>query len=125
MPFETPGTVLLLTSFLLGISIDIFTHTLGIHAAACTFMAFLRPQVLKAFSPRDGYETGMLPRISFFGLTWFLKYSLILILAHHFVLFYLEMFTISDFFYTFLRVILSTLFTALLIVISQYFIFRR
>ncbi len=125
MPFETPGLVLLLSSFLLGLSVDIFTHTLGIHAAACTLMAFIRPQVLKAFSPRDGYESGTLPRISYFGLTWFVKYSIILILAHHFVLFYLEMFRLSDFFYTFLRVILSTLFTGLLIAISQYFFFRR
>jgi len=125
LPFETPGWLLLTTSFLLGISVDVFTHTLGMHAAACTFMAFIRPTILKTFSPRDGYESGTMPRLSIFGLEWFAKYALILIFTHHMVLFYTEMFRFSDFFYTFLRVILSTIFTGLLVVISQYFVFRR
>ena len=125
LPFETPGWFLLLSSFFLGFFVDVFYHTLGMHSSACTFIAFLRPAVLKAFAPRDGYEPGTLPRIHFFGLTWFLKYSLILILAHHFVLFYIEMFRFSDFFITFFKVILSTMFTGFLVVISLYFIFRR
>jgi hypothetical protein len=114
-----------LSSFLLGLFMDFFSQSLGMHAAACTFMAFLRPSILKAFSPRDGYEPGTLPRIQFYGFTWFLKYAMVLILAHHFVLFYLEIFRFSDFFYTFFRVFLSSLFTGLLIILSQYFFFRR
>lgn len=125
MPFETPGWILLFTSFFLGLFIDIFSQTLGMHAAACTFMAFLRPQLLKAFAPREGYEPGTLPRIYYLGFTWFLKYSLILIAAHHFVLFYIEMFRWTDFFFTFFRVICSTIFSTLLIIISQYFFFRK
>lgn len=125
MPFETPGWLLLLSSFFLGLFVDAFTQTLGMHAAACTLMAFIRPAVLKAFAPRDGYEPATLPRIYYYGFIWFLKYSVILILAHHFVLFYVEMFRFSDFFYTLFRVILSVLFSSTLIIVSQYFIFRR
>jgi rod shape-determining protein MreD len=125
LPFETPGWLLLTTSFLLGISVDIFSHTLGMHAAACTFMAFIRPTILKSFAPRDGYEAGTMPRLSIFGLEWFAKYALILIFLHHLVLFYTEMFRFSDFFYTLLRAILSTIFTGFLVIISQYFVFRR
>ncbi len=125
LPFETSGWVLLFSSFFLGLSIDLFSQTLGMHASACTLMAFLRPTVLKAFSPKDGYELGTSPRILFYGLNWFVKYAMVLILVHHFVLFYIEMFRFSDFFYTLFRVILSSLFTGLLIVLSQFFIFRR
>jgi hypothetical protein len=125
LPFETPGWTLLLSSFLLGLFMDFFSQTLGIHASACTLMAFMRPSVLKAFSPRDGYEPGTLPRIQHYGFTWFLKYALVLILIHHFVLFYLEMFRFTDFFYTFFRVILSAIFTGSLIILSQYLFFRR
>jgi rod shape-determining protein MreD len=125
LPFETPGWILIISSFLLGLMIDTFTHTMGMHAAACTFMAFIRPTVLKSFAPRDGYESSTAPRILYFGLSWFLKYALILIFAHHLVLFYTEMFRFSDFFYTLFRVVLSTLFTAMLIVISQYFVLRK
>jgi len=41
LPFFTPGWVLLLTGFLLGISIDLFTATPGLNAAATVLMAFL------------------------------------------------------------------------------------
>lgn len=125
LPFETPGWILLLSSFLLGFTVDTFSNTLGLHSAACTFMAVLRPSVLKSFSPRDGYEPGTLPRLSFYGFTWFLKYTLILVLVHHFILFYFEIFRLSDFFSTLLRVILSTLFTTAIIVLSQFFFFRK
>ena len=125
LPFETPGWVLLFSSFGLGLSMDLFSQSLGMNACACAFMAFIRPAVLKAFAPRDGYEPGTLPRIHYYGFTWFVKYAIILIVAHHFVLFYVEMFRFSDFFYTLFRVILSSSFTCLLIVLSQYFFFRR
>lgn len=125
LPFETPAWLTLVSGFLLGLSIDIFSETLGMHTAATVFMAFMRPFVLSYFAPRDGYESGSFPRIFYYGLPWFIKYATILVLAHHLVLFYLEMFSFRDFFTTFLRVLLSTIFSSFLIVISQYFIFRK
>ncbi len=125
LPFETPGWLLLLSSFLLGIIIDLFSNTLGIHAFATTFVAYVRPAILKSFAPRDGYEPGTMPRISYYGFYWFLKYTIVMVLIHHTVLFYIEMFKLTDFFYTLLRVILSTIFTSVFIVISQYFIMRK
>lgn len=125
LPFETPKGLLMLSSFLLGLSIDMFTNTLGMHAAACVFMAFLRPHVLQYIAPREGYESGSLPRIYYYGFNWFLKYSIILILAHHIFLFYIEVFTFSGFFYTLSRALLSSLFTIILIVFSQYTVYRK
>lgn len=125
LPFETPGWMTLLLAFLLGITIDIFCESLGMHAAATVFMAFIRPYALSYFAPREGYESGSFPRVFYYGLPWFIKYSVILVLSHHLILFYLEMFTFHDFFSTFIRVILSTLFSTALIVVSQYFIFRH
>lgn len=125
LPFETPKWWLLIQGFLLGISVDLFTHTLGMHTAACTAMAFARPTVLKLISPREGYENGTYPRVSFFGLFWFARYALVLTIIHHFVLFYTEMFRFSDFFITLSRAILSVIFTVIICIISQYFIFRK
>ena len=125
MPFETPGWLLLFAGFALGLSVDMFSQTLGMHAAATVFMAFLRPYVLRAISPRDGYETGTFPRIYYQGFEWFLKYTVILVFAHHLVLFYTEIFRFTDFFSTLLRVLLSSIFSVFLIILSQYFIFRR
>ncbi len=120
LPFETPKWLLLLCAFTIGISIDMFYDTAGMHAAACVFIAYIRPGVLKLFSPRDGYEFGTQPTIRYLGVPWFLSYSTILILFHHLILFYIEVFRFSEFLSTFFRVIISTVFTLILVVISQY-----
>ena len=125
LPFETPKWLLLLSGFIIGITIDMFYDTAGMHAAACVFIAYIRPGVLKLFSPRDGYEFGTQPTIQYLGVPWFLSYSAILIVLHHIVLFYTEVFRFSEFFSTFLRVIISSIFTILLVVISQYLFNRK
>jgi len=125
MPFETPRWVILLSGFLLGLGIDIFEQTPGMHTAATVLVAFIRPYLLNLLSPRDGYEPDTFPRIHYYGFLWFVKYALIIVIIHHFVLFYLEVFQLKDFLSTLLRVILSTLLSASTIVLSQYFVFRK
>lgn len=125
LPFETPRWIALMLGFFLGFSIDIFTDTMGMHTASTVFLAFIRPYVLSSFAPRDGYENGTFPRVFFYGLPWFIKYTSLLVVSHHIMLFYIEMFSFQDFFSTLLRVILSSLFTIALIVSSQFFIFRK
>jgi hypothetical protein len=125
LPFETPNWLLLISGFILGISIDMFNDTAGMHAAACVFMAYIRPGILKLFSPREGYEIGTQPTIQHLGVPWFVSYSAILILLHHLVLFYIEIFRFSEFFSTFFRVIVSSLFTLILVVLSQYLFYRK
>lgn len=125
LPFETPKWLLLFASFLLGITIDMFYDTAGMHAAACVVMAYIRPGILKLFSPRDGYEFGTQPTIQYLGIPWFLSYAGILIILHHLILFYIEVFRLQEFFSTFFRVIVSSVFTLLLVVISQYLFQRK
>ena len=124
LPFETPNWFLLFVAFLLGLSIDLFSNTIGMHTSATVFMAFLRPYVLNIISPRDGYETETLPQLKYDGAAWFIRYSTILIFSHHLFLFYIEVFKLSNFFTTFVRVILNSIFTLILVLISQYF-FRK
>jgi hypothetical protein len=125
LPFETPKWLLLFSAFAIGITIDMFYDTAGMHAAACVFIAYIRPGVLKLFSPRDGYEFGTQPTIQYLGIPWFLSYSAILIILHHLILFYIEVFRFSEFFSTLFRVIISSIFTILLVVISQYLFNRK
>ena len=125
LPFDIPKPLLLLGAFFIGLSIDLFMGTPGVHSSATVFMAFCRPMVMALFSPREGYQTGTLPRLSQFGPEWFVKYTVMLVLLHHFALFYLEVFNFHQFFSTFLRALLSSLLTALIIIVSQFFIFRK
>jgi rod shape-determining protein MreD len=125
LPFETPKWVLLIAAFLLGLIIDIFMGTWGIHTFATVFLAYIRPYMLKVIAPRDGYEAGTQPNVRFFGFGWFIRYAAILVLAHHFVLFYLEAFKFHQFFSTLLRVMLSSIFTMVLVVLSQLLTQKR
>jgi rod shape-determining protein MreD len=125
LPFDTPRYLLLILGFLLGLTIDIFSNTPGIHASATVFVAFLRPGVLMLISSRDVYEPGSAPRISTYGFEWFLKYAAILILAHNLFLFFAEAFTLHGFFHTLLKAIINAFLSIILIVLSQYLVFRK
>ena len=120
LPVKISKILLLTVAFFTGIIIDIFMNTGGIHAAATVCMAFFRPYILNTIAPRDGYEIEEKPSINKLGLSWFLSYASILVLIHHLTLFYLEAFQFENFFATLLRVLISTLFTLLFILISQY-----
>lgn len=120
LPVRLPKALLLVIAFVTGLVVDMFSNTMGMHAAACVFMAFTRPSVLKLLAPRDGYEAESSPSARELGFTWFLIYAAILTLIHHFVLFYIEVFRFSEFLSTFLRVILSSAATLIVIMISQY-----
>ncbi len=125
LPFETPKWALLLSAFLLGFSIDMFMETFGMHAFATVAIAYIRPSILKLFAPREGYDSAMRPGLQSFGLEWLIKYSLIMVVTHHFILFYIETFKFEMFFATLLRVILSAIFTVLLIILSQLLTLKR
>jgi hypothetical protein len=121
LPFDTAKWLLLILAFALGISVDLFSSSMGMHTMATVFMAFLRPSVLKLIAPRDGYDSNQSPSIQDFDFRWFITYTAILTFAHHFVLFFIEVFRFSDFFFTFSKVIASSAFTILIVLISQLF----
>lgn len=125
LPFSTPHWLLLVLGFALGFSIDIFTDSLGVHSFACVLMAFARPTVLRLLGSRDGYEPGTSPRIERYGLSWFTRYAFFLVLIHHLAFFYMEAFRFKNFFRTFWLVILSTIFTLIIILISQYITYKK
>lgn len=121
LPFEMPDWLGLVIAFFLGLAIDVFASTMGIHTSATIFMAFARKYVLKLIMPRGGYEFGTEPQLHYMGLSWFSIYSIILVVLHHAFLFYVESFKFSQFFSTLGRVLLSSIFTITLIFIVQLF----
>jgi rod shape-determining protein MreD len=124
LPVNVPGYLLLLLGFFLGITIDIFSNTPGIHASATVFMAFIRPFIINSYN-LDEKERMLIPSIKNIGLNWFVKYVAIMVLSHHLFLFYIEVFSFSGFLHTLLRCILSSIFTFVFILISQFIIFRK
>ena len=109
---------LLIASFLLGLTMDMFSNSGGIHATACLILAYFRPYVFKfAFGLSYEYQTILLndvltpERFSFILLS---------VVIHHFTIFILEAFQFSFFWDILLRTLLSTVFTILLCIIIIY-----
>ena len=125
LPYEIAGFWLLTLAFMMGLSVDFFMHTPGMHAAASVFLAFLRPGVIRLVGRKDDLEPMQYPNIRDSGTGWFLAYTIILVFMHHLFLFYLEVFRFREFFATLVKVILSSAFTFLLVMISEYLFYSR
>lgn len=125
LPFNIPGYFLLGFSFLIGITIDIFGNTPGIHAGATVLLGFLRPGLAQLISSRELIEKGTTPNMTQLGFASFIKYTVIAVLIHHMVLFFAETFSFGDILETLLRWVLSSIFSILIILGSQFIIFKN
>ncbi len=120
LPVETKVISLLFISFGLGILIDIFSNTYGLHASAALMFAFIRPRIFKLFDTRDGYDTLVETNIFNMGLGWFLKTFGTLLFIHHFWFFLIEMFKMNEIGYVFQKTLLSLPISFAICVLLQY-----
>lgn len=111
---------LLISSFLLGLIMDMFSNSGGIHTTACIVLAYFRPFIFKfSFGLSYEYQTIKLndvltpERFSFILLS---------VVIHHLILFTLEAFQFSFILDVLLRTLLSTVFTLLICIIIIYLI---
>jgi len=125
LPFETPNILLFALSFIIGITIDAFYDTPGLHAASCVLLAFVRILFISITVQKDGFDNEPEPTLSNMGIRWFFTYALILTLFHHFFLFNLEVFRFSEIPYTLSRFVLSSIFTVFLMLLTGFLFFRR
>ena len=92
-PFDGNKTLLILLSFLLGLCIDLFSDSGGVHAAACVLIGFLRPILLKfSFGVSYQYNAVKLNKVTFKER---MLYITLMVFIHHFMLFSLEIFSTS------------------------------
>ncbi|MDB5000994.1 MAG: rod shape-determining protein MreD [Mucilaginibacter sp.] len=125
LPFEIPNVLLFLLAFILGLTVDAFYDTPGLHAASCVLLAFVRVLFISITVQKDGFDNEPEPTLSIMGFRWFLTYALVLTLFHHFFLFNLEVFRFSELEYTLTRLILSSVFTVFLMLVSGLLFFRK
>lgn len=114
LPVRTPRWFALLLAFGLGLTIDMFSNTGGMHAFATVMVAFLRNGVIKLFT---SIEEGNNPTPSFhtFGVSAYVKYAFLLVFVHHTTLFLMESMSFAHFWLMMAKIILSSLVTILLI----------
>lgn len=124
LPVTFNRLVVLIMAFLIGLIMDSFYNSPGMHASACVLLAFVRPYVLDALTPRSGYENNTGTSLEDQGFAWFSTYVLLCILSHHTLLFVLETFNTALIGQTLLKIVLSMLYTYLVILMFQLLLLR-
>ena len=94
LPLRTPHSILVLLGFLIGIIVDGFYDSYGVHASASVFVGFVRPFVLKILEPKGGYTQNSSPTKRRLGPSLFFMYSSIILFSHLFFYFSMEAFTL-------------------------------
>lgn len=114
-PIKNNRMVYILLSFLLGLLIDLFLDSGGIHAAATVTIAFIRPMALKfIFGAVYEHQTVKFKNTDF-GQR--ITYISILTIIHHFILFLLEIFNFYKIILVLQNMLFSSIFTILLCVL--------
>ena len=121
-PININKSLFLLLSFLLGLTIDMFGDSGGVHAAACLIIAFFRPVALRTvFGLSYEFQTVKLGNTGFGEK---LAYVTLMVLTHHIVLFSLEIFNFSHILLILKKTLFSSLFT-IMITMLVLVLFRR
>ena len=111
---------LMLGAFVLGLTIDMFSNTPGMNAAAATCLAFFRPLLIRLVTLRD-MEEGFRPGVKSMGFSSFLRYSLLSCLMFCSILWLLESFSFFHATVLIFKILTSTLSTMLCIFCMESF----
>lgn len=122
-PVKNNRTAIIGLSFALGLCIDFFLDTGGTHAAACLFIAYVRPVILKfCFGTIYEHQTIKFETVEFGSK---LTYFTLLTVIHHFVLFSLEIFNISKIILVLQKTLFSGIFTILMCLLITIIFTRK
>ena len=125
LPFDTPRWLILILAFCLGISVDTFQNTMGLHAFSCVLIAYCRDPILHFLLPqlKNKKQSHLEFSLQEFGLQRALIYTGVLVFIHHFSLFILEAFQM-ELIRIFLRTLGSSIVTIILLIIIQYLLIK-
>lgn len=125
LPVDTRPLVAILVGFGIGLIVDMFYDTGGIHAAASVLLMFVRSKWLNMITPQGGFDIGASPSIKISGSLWYVGYAVPAIFLHQLVLFYTESYGFGMFWFTLYKVILSTIFTFIMCIVLQVLFSKR
>jgi hypothetical protein len=126
LPFSMGRMSLMLVSFLFGLTLDYFTQTPGLHAAACVMIAYLRSFVVNILIPQEGAEQNYKsPSPVSMGWAPYAVYVLVLTLLHHIYLVLLEWLQFGSFLFFLGKVLATTGISLMLVLITELLFFRK
>jgi hypothetical protein len=115
--------LLIFLSFILGLTIDMFDDSGGVHAAASVFIAWIRPVILK-YSFGVSYRLNTL-KLSAAPMTKQIVYIISMVFFHHLMLFSMEIFNINHILLILKSALFSGMFSTIIIVFSVLLFSRK
>jgi hypothetical protein len=126
LPFSVSRMWLLVIGFITGLTLDYFSMQIGVHAAACTLIAYARPFVIGLLTPKDESEFSYRePSPKSMRWTPYLIYVFILTLLHHGYMTFLQWLQFGRFLDFVIKVAATTAISMLLIITIELLIPRK
>lgn len=110
---------ILIWGFFLGLSVDVFSNTFGMHAAATTLLAMVQPALIKLFIMVDRREV-VKPSLMTMSKGQFFGYILFAAFIHHSIYFLLRTFSLDDWTILIAKVVFSSILTTVLIFVLKF-----
>ena len=124
LPYNFSKSFILIFGFLLGLFVDLANNTMGVHAAATTLIAYIRPRLLMLTSNSEQIDN-IHGKQNIGDSAWFFKYVLISTTIYNIVLNMAEAFTFHIFYITLLRLVCSTLVSVFFILLYYYIALKK
>lgn len=115
MPITLPHNVDMLIGASVGLVMDVFCNSLGVHTAACILVMFIRPYLIGALvNDKDRLNEQISLRS--IGMEAILRYVVIMVIIHHLMVFALAAWSWSHIGFVLLETLVSSLVTILIII---------
>lgn len=120
LPVNTPHWLTMFLGFAVGITMDLFSNTPGVHASACVLLGYVRPYLLNLFFQQNIKELGdTIPTLFRMGFRSFLLYILFALIIHHFYYYVIQIWSFKNTPLILYKSLLSTVLSIILIILSQ------
>ena len=114
MPITLPRWADMVVGMAVGLLMDVFCNSLGVHAAACIMLMYVRRYLIPLWVNDTERLTDAICMRTI-GIAPFIKYVSLLVVAHHLMVFFLTAWTMQLWWYTLLTTLVSSIVSLALI----------
>lgn len=119
LPARIPRWAEMIIGFMVGMMMDVWHASIGIHIAACVALTFVRPLLLNN-TVQDVERIKDNLSSQNIGRAEYIKCAIILIVLHHFIVFSLETWNIQFWWMVLLQTLISSVMTLVIILGYEY-----
>lgn len=115
LPNDLSRPLTITIGFFLGLIVDIFSNTPGMHALATSFLAYMKEPLMVLFVPREDVKGGV-ASIKLMGMGAYLRFLISAVILFCALLYIIEAFSFFNGWILLAKIVSSSVFTFLLII---------